>query len=52
MKTFDEKEKKLSLALEKLKSLDIVNPKLKEHTKYLDNQKTYANRGCESFIFK
>ena len=39
MKTFDEKEKKLGIALEKLKSLDFVNPKLKEHTKYLDNQK-------------
>ena len=39
MKTFSEKEEKLNLALEKLKNLNFVNPKLKEHTDYLDNKK-------------
>ena len=39
MKTFSEKEEKLNLALEKLKKLNFVNPKLKEHTERLDNRK-------------
>ena len=39
MKTFSEKEEKLNSALEKLKNLNFVNPKLKEHTDYLDNKK-------------
>ena len=39
MKTFNEKEEKLNFALEKLKDLNFVNPKLKEHTDYLDNKK-------------
>ena len=39
MKTFGEKEEKLNSALEKLKNLNFVNPKLKEHTDYLDNKK-------------
>ena len=39
MKTFTEKEEKLNSALEKLKNLNFVNPKLKEHTDYLDNKK-------------
>jgi len=39
MKTFTEKEKKLGLALEKLKNLDFLNSKSKEHSKYLNNQK-------------
>ena len=38
MKTFSEKEEKLNSALEKLKNLNFVNPKLKEHTDYLDNK--------------
>ena len=39
MKTFNEKEEKLNFALEKLKDLNFVNPKLKEHREFLDNQK-------------
>ena len=39
MKTFSEKEEKLNLALDKLKNLNFINPKLKEHTEYLDDQK-------------
>ena len=39
MKTYSEKEEKLNSALEKLKNLNFVNPKLKEHTDYLDNKK-------------
>ena len=39
MKTFGEKEEKLGLALEKLKNLNLLNPKLKEHSEYLDDQK-------------
>ena len=39
MKTFTEKEEKLNLALEKLKNLNFVNPKLKELSEDLDNQK-------------
>ena len=39
MKTFSEKEEKLNSALGKLKNLNFVNPKLKEHTDYLDNKK-------------
>ena len=39
MKTFSEKKEKLNSALEKLKNLNFVNPKLKEHTDYLDNKK-------------
>ena len=39
MKTLSEKEEKLNSALEKLKNLNFVNPKLKEHTDYLDNKK-------------
>jgi len=39
MKTFSEKEEKLSLALDKLKNLNFINPKLKEHTECLDDQK-------------
>ena len=39
MKTFSEKEEKLSLALDKLKNLNFINPKLREHTECLDDQK-------------
>ena len=39
MKTTSEKEKKLDLALTKLKSLDLENPNLKNSLKNLDNQK-------------
>ena len=39
MKTFSEKEEKLNFALDKLKNLNFINPKLKEHTEYLDDQK-------------
>ena len=39
MKTTSEKEKKLDLALSKLKNLDLENPNLKNSLKNLDNQK-------------
>ena len=39
MKTFSEKEEKLNFALDKLKKLKFTNPKLKEHTENLFNQK-------------
>ena len=39
MKTFSEKEEKLNFALHKLKKLKFTNPKLKEHTENLFNQK-------------
>ena len=39
MKTFNEKEEKLNSALKKLKNLKFENPKLKEHTKNLSDQK-------------
>ena len=44
MKTFSEKEEKLNLALEKLKNLNFVNPKLKDHADYLDNKKNQLIR--------
>ena len=39
MKTFMEKEEKLNLALGKLKNLKLTNPKVKELTENLFNQK-------------
>ncbi len=39
MKTFNEKEEKLNFALKKLKNLKFKNPKLKEHSENLSNQK-------------
>ncbi len=39
MKTFMEKEEKLNLALQKLKNLKLKNPKVKELTENLFNQK-------------
>ncbi len=39
MKTFNEKEEKLNFALKKLKNLKLTNPKLKEHSAHLSNQR-------------
>ena len=39
MKTDSEKEKKLNLALDKLKNLKLRNPTLKSHLENLSNQK-------------
>ena len=39
MKTSTEKEKKLDLALSKLKNLNLENPELKNSLENLDNQK-------------
>ena len=39
MKTFTEKEEKLNLAVQKLKNLKMTNPKVKEYSQDLSNQK-------------